>query len=391
MRLRLALPAIVLALVLGRALLAPPTAAAPMPSASSVTEMIWQGKTVLVKKGCLNCHGFMSGPGNVGPDMTTILRGRRVPEIFASLWNHLPQMAAKFGGSRRISGMNAGELHTLMRMFLALDYVGEPGDADHGMSILAERRCLGCHELDQTSNSVAPSLADPNLSGSPVGLLVALWRGFPAMSAELRTRRRPWITWYGGDLADLSAAIRTLLPPGTKPRLLSPGDPAAGEGEFTRLGCIGCHHEAGEGDVAPWSARSAAENGAAILNHFQEVRQSAFRAGAGEPSEPDVADLLAFLTWDGQGLSSGDPQRGWQIFQSRNCIQCHRPQAEGGISKPYTELARFTDPYAAAAAMISHGSRMTEAARMKQVPWPRLTPREVLDLVAYLAPGKTSP
>ncbi|MFQ5719257.1 MAG: c-type cytochrome [Acidobacteriota bacterium] len=349
-------------------------------------QFIWRGKRLAEKIGCLACHGWLGSYGRTAPDLLGMTRGRKTAEILAALWNHVPHMARKVRTGWGFPTMSAADLRALMNLFLAMDYIGLPGDADRGLRTLAERGCLACHTLSNDRQAIAPTLADPYLSGSPAALVTALFNHYTGMVATLHKHGRRWPRWNASDLPDIGAALRGMVPPDVHPQLLRPGRPAAGRRQFERLGCSACHAARNASESKPWAGRSAAANGAALLNHIGRVRSTARARGVEQLSENEAADLLAFLTWDTVGLVGGDAARGWRVFRERRCVQCHRPKAEGGISKPYQELATFDDPFAVGAQMFSHGLDMTTATRLRNVPWPRLTVVDVRDLVAFLAP-----
>ncbi len=361
-----------------------PVAAQHVSGEDSTLDRVWRGRELVSKKGCLECHGWLGGGDKVAPDLVALGRGRRLEQVFAALWNHVPQMAAHLREGKRLPSLTPDDLSDLFSFFLAMDYVGEAGDASRGEELLADRGCLHCHEKGIDPGGIGPPLVDIASTGSPVALLVRLFKAYPVMSSELRSMGMTWPQWSGRDMADLTAALSGFLPAGRAPHLLEPGRPDDGRRQFDRLGCVSCHGDAG--GKKPWATRSAAENAAALLNHLPKVREGAAAKGIDRVGETDMVDLLAFLTWDGATLEGGDATRGWEIFSGRRCVSCHRPAEAGGISKPYAELARFANPYDAAAAMISHGENMILATRLRDVAWPRLTEQEALDLLAFLAP-----
>jgi mono/diheme cytochrome c family protein len=119
----------------------------------------------------------------------------------------------------------------------------------------------------------------------------------------------------------------------------------------------------------------------------------------------DIADLLGYIRATGRGgpegaiyLLPGDPQKGAQVFQEKQCAKCHGgKEAPGGIGpslrRPREGHQRGVTEIVAL--MWNHGPAIWKKMAELGIPVPSLTGQEMADLVAHLyslhyfdAPGK---
>ena len=384
------MPAIAAAAIAAWLAAAPAGAAVAAPGAVTLFPDPAAGQRLVFEKGCTNCHGIAGPGGRQGPDLLRTARGKGAAELLADMWNHVPQMVGSLLSGERLPSLSAKELRDLVGYFSFVNYLGDPGDAAHGATLLAEMRCLGCHDLDRRGK-IGPALIVPGRSSSPVGLVTGVWNHYPNMSAALSDKGIAWFAWSGDVVTDVSRYINTLAPAGNPPPL-KPGDPAAGAQVFARLGCSGCHSPARGTDwldfVQAANRRSAAENGAALLRHLPRIGESARTTGARlRPlGESEMADLLAYLSMAGTDLAGGDPERGRVVFQSKRCSDCHAaPGGRPGIGPDVADMPALQNPYEAAALMLQHARNMKVATELKHIPWPQMQAGELQDLYAFLS------
>lgn len=346
------------------------------------------GQALIQEKGCANCHGILGPGGRQGPDLLHTARGKSAPDLLADMWNHVPQMVAALLAGERLPPLTAAELRDVVGYLNFINYLGSPGDAQRGGAELAEMSCLACHDLRQRGK-VGPALVVPGRSASPVGLVTGLWNHYPGMHDALRDRGRPWFAWNGDLLTNLSRYLESLAPASGPAALLAPGEPLEGSRVFARLGCGGCH---GPSDAAAWAAvmrrsnaRSAAENGAALLGHLPALGRRPSGASR-QVTEKEMADLLAYLSLAGADLPGGDPRAGRAVFERKRCGECHAlPDGKRGIGPDVLDMPAIVDPYDVAALMMRHARNMKTATELEHVPWPQMEPDELLDLYAFLA------
>jgi cytochrome c2 len=381
----------IVALAAAAWLLCPPAGAGDLPSAGSTGFPAPDvGLRLIVQKGCTNCHGMAGPGGRQGPDLLRTARGEGAPEILADMWNHVPEMVHALSTGERLPTLSADELRDLIGYLLYVNYLGDPGDARHGQTLLAEMSCLGCHDL-RRRGKIGPALYSPSRVASPVGLITDLWNHYPNMSAALRAKGLPWFSWTGAEITDISRYLGSLAPVDSPPPLQAAGDAGRGSELFARVGCVRCHEPASSGWAAlarASSRRSAAENGAALLRHLPRIGGSSARAGA--PAQPlaatDMADLLAYLSLAGAEPRGGDAAKGREVFEVKRCAGCHAlPGTRPKVGPNVVDMPRLATPYEAAALMIAHANNMKLVTEIKRVPWPQVQPEELQDLYAFLS------
>ena len=172
------------------------------------------------------------------------------------------------------------------------------------------------------------------------------------------------------------------------------GDASRGKELFRTGNCILCHSANGEGgNEAPDLAR-AVERGyspyqlAAVLwDHAPAMWALMAKKGIPRPqlTEQDAADLFAYFFAARYFEMPADSGRGKQVFRSKQCGLCHgvtSPAREG--VKPVAQWQSLDNPIALAQQMWNHASEMRTAHDQAKLPYPRLTPQPLTDLLGYL-------
>jgi mono/diheme cytochrome c family protein len=80
----------------------------------------------------------------------------------------------------------------------------------------------------------------------------------------------------------------------------------------------------------------------------------------------------------------GDASRGRHLFESKQCVRCHGPQAPPGAGPPLERVRRPQGAYELAGRFWSHVPPMFTALTQEAVAWPVVSEREMADLMAYL-------
>jgi mono/diheme cytochrome c family protein len=145
--------------------------------------------------------------------------------------------------------------------------------------------------------------------------------------------------------ADLAAFIASSKMGGEKIPAPDQGLTKAGGAHFHELGCVACHHPAGEGSDG--TGRVPLNNVASKFLPGQLVaflkKPEAYHPFTGMPnfqlSDDEAASLAAFLTAEAEGKETnlpyefpvGDAARGAAVSESLQCGTCH-PGLPGGVS-----------------------------------------------------------
>lgn len=344
------------------------------------------GSHVFGSKGCVKCHAVNGIGGKVGPDLARIPRPRSVADLAVAMWNHLPRMASTMQQmgipSPQLDARSAGDL---VAFLFTLDYFDPPGSRDVGRMLFQERRCVTCHQVEGTGGIVGPNLDFFKQQGTPISLAAALWNHGPGMSEAMRTRgiRRPM--FKERELADIIAYLQSASPASSIEQLyVLPGRAEDGRRLFGAKGCATCHGLDGRaGRVGPdlverQSARTLTQFAAAMWNKSPSMLRAMSAQGIAVPQlRPDeMADIVAFLYSVRYFAEAGDATRGALVASERGCVSCHQPETSSGL-----ERTRGLDtPGAVIAALWNHASLAAES----RGSWPKLRPREMADLVAWL-------
>jgi hypothetical protein len=121
--------------------------------------------------------------------------------------------------------------------------------------------------------------------------------------------------------------------------------------------------------------QSITDLAAAMWNHTPRMQQP--EALSGE----EMRQILGAIWGRRFFLGAGNERAGRRVFERRNCVSCH-----GGPSPSAPEL-RGRQEYSAPAmisALWGHGPAMRQQAEAQRIAWPRFSPGEMEDLIAFL-------
>jgi cytochrome c551/c552 len=170
-------------------------------------------------------------------------------------------------------------------------------------------------------------------------------------------------------------------------------DQERGRAIFGAKNCGRCHRPAGERSLGPALDKLARRQGAFELagrlwNHTPAMFTLLHQEGIGWPviSEPEMADLMAYLQADAARDPVPDLFRGQVLLVQKGCLKCHRLRGEGGRVAP--DLADRRPAYDAApawaATMWTHTPRMAAKALELGIVFPRFADDEMGHLVGYV-------
>jgi cytochrome c2 len=184
-----------------------------------------------------------------------------------------------------------------------------------------------------------------------------------------------------------------------------PDNPTAGARVFVEKSCVRCHGLGTSGGrIGPDLARihfpgTVLDLAGVFWNHAPVMHEKMLDLKIVTPhlDSREMADLVAFLTAYRYYLTevgqSGNPAAGRAVFDSKGCPQCHATSGATTFDKPGPRLDRYHGQYSAillAQVMWNHSPEMASVMRGRGVPFPRLTGREMGDLLAYLQAGNVS-
>ena len=343
------------------------------------------GARVFGEKGCIECHSVRGLGGRGGPDLAEVEARHSFEELAATMWNHVPRMAASMR-ERDVSPARVlpREAANLFAFLYTLDYFDPPGDAREGRTLFFDKQCVLCHQVGGVGGVVGPSLDFLGGYRSPIPVAAAMWNHGPAMAEEMRRRGVTRPTFTGRQLRDLIAYLESTS--GIRPdesTYVLPGSAARGRDLFAAKGCAGCHGPQGRGGVGPSLAGRGSPEGlidfaAAMWNKAPAMTREMSARGVTVPdlTASEMADIVAYLYAAGYFGGLGNAERGRLLLAEKGCASCHR--LTGGA--PALEPARYSTGAQAFAALINH----LTVPGVGEREWTVLNGADVGHLVAFL-------
>lgn len=354
------------------------------------------GARVFGAKGCNKCHAINGLGGTVGPDLGKTTRPRSLYDLGAAMWNHLPAMLERMEqlGIQR-PRLGADEVGDLIAFLFTVDYFDPPGDPHAGEPLFVDKGCVLCHQVGGVGGVIGPNLDAVASLGSPIAVAAAMWNHGPAMSQAMGARGVPRPAFSDRELIDLVAFLKSAAPVSMEaPVQAVPGSADEGRRLFALKRCVECHGEPGQGGrVGPDLAErtrglSLTQFAAAMWNKQPAMARAMAARGIPAPqvSAGEMADLVAYLYSVRYLGGRGDVARGRALVTRKGCTACHALAGAGGRSAADLSRVRRLDSAAAViAALWNHGLVMRDRGERRGVSWPRLTPEEMADLVAFFA------
>ncbi len=349
------------------------------------------GMQAFFDKGCARCHSVLGEGGRNAPDLGRAPAGHlSSAELLAAMWNHAPSMWEKMRSERvqppRFAEVEMANLFAFVYSVRSLD---EPGNAELGRRLLADKRCTECHAVGGTGRGPGPNLENWASYRNPVSWIQAMWNHAPAMQSSMADKGVQWPQFEGNDVSNLIAYIRQLAPAALKPLYLKPADPESGRTIFQRKGCASCHAVRGVGGMgAPDLGtrelpRTLGQFAAAMWNHSPRMRASMAARNLARPqfTNKEMADLIAYLFAQRYFEKSGNAARGERLFDAKGCASCH---SGAGRGPDLTSATGNASPIRIATALWNHGPIMFETMQQQQVDWPQFQPGEIADLLEFL-------
>ena len=266
------------------------------------------------------------------------------------------------------------------------------GDPRTGSQLFQGKGCARCHAVNGVGGRVGPELGFQQPLAGLNQLVAAMWNHAPRMWEAFEKEKFRYPELGDRDMAHLFAYLYTAR------YVDEPGDFYRGRQLFKTKECIRCHSFYGEGakigpDLSTVIADTPIAWTQAMWNHAPAMEAELHKLGAAWPEfqGSEMNDLLAYVR-ETSGtprheyeLLPADPDRGWQLFQSKSCIVCHAVRGEGGHVGP--ELApRYDHPMTIVqlgGSMWNHSPEMWREMQARKIPRPTFTGRQMADLIAF--------
>ncbi len=203
-----------------------------------------------------------------------------------------------------------------------------------------------------------------------------------------------------GSLLLFLAASGALFPEpltaaGGKAAFLFPQDATAGWKLFLSKNCIRCHSIWGQGSgtIGPDLGRihishlSEGQLATNIVNHLPTMWEKMQQEGLRYPeiTDQEMAELFSFLYFIRYVDEPGDPVAGKNLLSNKGCIRCHSILGKGGkIGPDLTRWGVYINPIVWAQKMWQHAPRMEKEMKRKDMAWPKLNAKDMINLVAYI-------
>jgi cytochrome c2 len=345
-----------------------------------------RGALVVGAQGCLECH-TVGGQG-VGheppldagaPDLTENLMPTYTPSALASaLWNHTPEMWRKMAERdvRRPAATSA-EWEDVFAYIYSLQFSERPAEVGRGKVAFESDGCSACHSIEAPARGTGKPVRAWTPLDDPVVLVYQMWRHASDMGTEFAGLKKPWPIMTGRDFMDLTAYLQYVQQRLPETRFSLP-EAASGRLAFDEK-CRQCHTGAMALENRS-SNQTWLDLGAGMWNHapLMKTVQNSLPA---VPLE-EMRRILAWV-WEVQYQGPhGSQAAGQHVFEDAGCVNCHRSPVNGAPMSPRSR-EKFTLWSMVA---LGWGSARTMHQQMldKGVAWPRLSPENMNDLVAYL-------
>lgn len=339
-----------------------------------------RGPTVLKEQGCTNCHAIgKSGTTVTATALSRALNREYTPAgLTATLWNHAPQMwSAMAAKGMKTPSLSEQESADVFAYFASLRYFEQMGESSRGAQLFRSKRCVECHAVAGRGSGAALPVTEWDTVGDPLGLVGKMWNHIPQMRTEMAKRKIGWPSLTPQELSDIMVYVRGLREVKGALRTTQFDLPPAegGESLVQAHGCATCH----KGELSfdrRIGDRTLTDIAAAMWNHGRQMVQNP----ATIPPQ-EMRKLIGWV-WGRQFVHpAGSAGAGRRVAESKKCVTCH----EGGGSAP--AFASLGAPYSVVrmtSALWKHGPAMLEQMKAKNVAWPRMTPSDVENLIAWI-------
>ncbi len=264
-----------------------------------------EGEKLFSRKGCIQCHRIGDKGGDVGPALDTLSVYASPVFLAQKMWNHgrkmIRQMKQKGIEIPRFQDNEVADLLAYLQSVnpakAAQPGYAFPGSPQRGASIVEEKGCLNCHEVDGKGKHVGPNLSEKKFHEGVTKIAGRMWNHAPRMWKKMEAMGIEQPLFVGNEMADVIAYLYFL---GFKS---VPGDLAKGERLFREKGCIKCHATDDEKNkVGPNLSRTKGLDdiisiSAAMWNHNIKMQEEMKKQDVPFPrfTGEDLSNLLRYI------------------------------------------------------------------------------------------------
>lgn len=350
-------------------------------------------------KQCGICHSINGTGGRIAPDLTG-----REPELPAmgwltsKLWNHGPGMWRQIRRQNKpLPDMNPQQMADILAFLYQASGVDPAGDAKAGSEVFKAKGCARCHSVGNVGGNAAPELSRIMIGGDRTEWTRAMLNHAGSMVGPISSTLGEWPQFSGQEMNNLISYVISASKVPEQPAP-APGNADHGATVF-QTRCMQCHSMRGAGGgVAPELGPdrplplSTAQFATVMWNHAPAMLAKGQEKNltVSQLAPNDMTDLLAFLASLRYFEPEGSAPEGKQVFASRGCASCHGKNGEGTTAGPRLRATGelYTVP-SFTAALWRHGPRMIDRMEQLGMPWPKLEPKDIGNLVSFLnEPGR---
>ena len=337
-----------------------------------------RGEQLFKTQQCVQCHSINGRGGSAAPNLAKRIDRNYTPTVMASLmWNHAPDHVGRHeAAEHHRSRPHAEQAADLFAFFVSARYFERPGDAGRGKQIFAAKHCADCHGITDSKAAGAPPVAKWESLADPVVLAQQMWNHGAKMKDAFAQRKLPRPTISAQELTDMLVYLQNLPETRDLARNFSFPPSDSGAQLFQSKGCVECHTGklALEGRLVNQSLTGIA---AAMWDHQPSMKQP-----PPQLSQEEMRQIISYIWIRQRFRGDGNAARGKTVFTAKQCVTCHNDPSSGA-----PKLAKGKDAYSditMVASLWGHGPRMLDLMAQKKIEWPRFTPAQMSDLIAYL-------
>ena len=264
-----------------------------------------------------------------------------------------------------------------------------------GRSLFEAKGCVHCHRIwGEGEGTVGPDLGRNASWHDVMQLAGALWNHAPAMVEQMRAHQIERPTFTPDEMGTLAAYLLYLN------FVSETGDAARGRVAFAERSCARCHQLEGQGGTTGPRLDELKDTASslfvaqALWNHGADMTTKMADLKIDRPrlQGSDVADIVAYLRSGSRPPSlafaagqAGSPRAGQALFREKGCIKCHAIDGVGANVGPDLGARRSSEHVGEmAGALWNHAPIMWAKMQELGIAFPRLSDREMADLLAYI-------